>query len=88
MSSPGLCLIQTRRNRCVLRLYKCRSATVGWWAIKQAASEVSTSITTWPPLAHKSPSSLHRWMGKGGRGNDPALREENLTVTARMAARF
>src|SRR6266436_5035529 len=70
-SSARLFLLQPRRNRYVLRLYECigtpRFASVARNLVVHGASCVTGIDLHIALLAHKSPSSLDRWRGKGGR---------------------
>jgi hypothetical protein len=86
MSSATLLLIQGKRNRYVLRLYKCIGTRP---EILEAASQASTFISRWPLLVHKSPSSLTGLEGQGeAAGSDRPRGRENFTLTARIGAHY
>ena len=97
MSSARLFLIQPRRNRYVLRLYKCIGT-------QRLASEGRKFFGPWSKLRNGHRPSYHpslpltlegappAWTalegGKGGRREGSASGEENFTITARIGAHY
>jgi hypothetical protein len=97
--SNGCCprdffLIQPRRNRYMLRLYKCigtqRLVSPDWkflWSMEQAAWQASTSNLA--PVSSKEPLQLGlRWRGKGRPQGAVGLGGGDFTIVARIGAHY